>query len=204
MDNVQIPYNPSKVSTSGLFNVTGVAPGPPIFAILPVAQASSVPAIDANASVPYIYLNQERYEFEFRPPILSMDELEIQLYRPPAPTTPSLLGAYDTRVYAASLDSPPSSDLTGALVTNKAPADQRSLPYFFTATVIGVKANRLLLGSASSTSAAGDFAQFLTQEGLLPTERGLYGLGGEFVGAVSSLVGLTTQTTLNLEFECQE
>ena len=44
VDNVQVPYNPSAVTTTGSFNVTGVTPGPPIFAILPIAQATSISA----------------------------------------------------------------------------------------------------------------------------------------------------------------
>lgn len=202
IDNVQIPYNPSSVSTSGMFNVTGIVPQPPLFGILPVAQATSVAAIDANANVPYVYLNQERYEFTFQPPINNMDELEIQLYRPPSATSPSVLAPYDTQVFVASLDTALDSSLVGSIITNKASTDQRNLDYFFNGTVLGTKGSQLLLGSVSSTSAASSFATFLQQTGLLAAERALYLPNGTTLATVATLVSLTTQTTLNLEFDC--
>lgn len=202
VDNVQLPYNPSQVSTSGLFNVTGLTPGPPLFAVLPTAQASSVAAIEAGADVPYVYINQERYEFEFHPAINTLDELEIQLYRPPNPATPNVLAPYDTVVYLATLDAPPSVDLKDSLLSNKGLTDQSASSRFFTARVIATNAATLLLGSVSSTSAASVYTQYLTQAGLLAVERSIYTIEGTLVGTVQSLKMSTTQTTLNLEFEC--
>lgn len=203
IDNVQIPYSPDAVTTSGFFNVTGLNPGPALFAILPTAQANSVAAIEAGADVPYIYINQERYEFTFQPPINSMDELEIQLYRPPAPTSPSTLSPYDTRVFNLTLSTAPNQDYTGSVVGNKNATDQRSLPYFFTATVIAVKGVKLLLGSVSSTAAAAAYISYLATPGLLSGERTLYeSTSGATIGTVAFLEASTTQTTLNLEFDC--
>ena len=202
VDNVQVPYDPSAVTTSGLFSVTGVSPGPPIFAILPIAQATSTNAFDYAASVPYVYLNQERYEFEFKPPINSMDDLEIQLYRPPLPSAPSTFPPYDTQVYVVTLATAPIGDYAGALVTDKALTDQRSLPYFFTATVVTVSGFKLLLGSASSATALAAYSTFLAQPGLLDAERTLYTSTGVEIGTVDDVRPSTTQTTLNLEFDC--
>ncbi|KAK9816163.1 hypothetical protein WJX74_010228 [Apatococcus lobatus] len=202
IDNVQVPYDPNAVTTSGLFNVTSVSPGPPIFAVLPIAQVTSTNAIDYAASVPYVYLNQERYDFEFKPPINSMDDLEIQLYRPPLPSAPSTFAPYDTRVYVVTLDVAPTGDYAGVLVTNKALSDQRSLPYFFTATVVTVSGFRLLLGAASSSAALAAYSSFLGQAGLLPEERTLYTSTGNAIGTATGVTPTTTQATLNLEFDC--
>lgn len=203
IDNVQIPYSPNAVTTSGLFNVTGLSPGPALFAILPTAQAASVASIEAGADVPYIYINQERYEFTFQPPINSMDEIELQLYRPPSPSTPSTLSPYDTRVFNLSLTSAPSSDLTGSIIGNKNPTDQRNLPYFFTATVVATKGAQLLLGSVSSTSAASSYIDYLKTPGLLAGEKSFYESStGTAIGTAGQLSASTTQTTLNLEFDC--
>lgn len=203
IDNVQIPYSPSAVTTTGLFNVTGLSPGPALFAVLPTAQASSVASIEAGADVPYVYINQERYEFTFQPPINSMDELELQLYRPPSPATPAVLSPYDTRVYTLALQTAPAEDLQGSIVGNKNPTDQRNLPYFFTATVVATKGLQLLLGSVSSTSAASAYVTYLQTPGLLPAEKSLYdSRSGSTIGTVTALAASTTQTTLNLEFEC--
>ncbi len=202
IDNVQVPYDPSAVTTSGLFDVTGVVPGPPIFAILPIAQVTSVSTLDYAASVPYVYLNQERYEFEFKPPLNTMADLEIQLYRPPTAAAPSTFAPYDTRVYVVTLDAPPTDDYAGVLVTNKAPTDQRTLPYFFTATVVTVSGSRLLLGEASSATALSAYTAFLLQPGLLPAERTLVTSSGTAVGTAVAVRPSTTQATLNLEFDC--
>lgn len=202
VDNVQVPYNPSAVTTSGLFNVTGVLPGPPIFAILPIAQATSINALDYSAGVPYVYLNQERYEYEFRPPINTMEEIEILLYQPPDPANPAVFQPYDTRAYVMTLDQAPTSDFTGVIVTNKALADQRNLPYFFVATVVGANGNKLLLGSVSSAAAVTAYTLFLGQDGLLDEEKTMFTTGGASLSTVSSLKPLHTQATLNLEFDC--
>lgn len=205
IDNVQIPYSPTAVTTSGSFNVTGVAPGPPLFAILPIAQASSISSLDYAAGVPYVYLNQERYEFEFKPPLNSMDELEIQLYRPPSPSAPSVFPGYDTTAFLVTLAGQATISI-GATVTNKPLATLATLPYFFTAEVIaatvGATEIRLLLGSASSAAAVSAFALFLGQAGLLDQERMLFSIDGKPLAPVASIQPLAPQTTLNLEFEC--
>ncbi|KAK9827001.1 hypothetical protein WJX74_003224 [Apatococcus lobatus] len=202
IDNVQVPYSPTAVTTSGSFSLTGVAPGPPLFAILPIAQASSISSLDYAAGVPYVYLNQERYEFEFKPPLNSMDELEIQLYRPPAPSQPSTFPNYDTTAYLFTLARQTSPVPDGAVVTNKALNALGSLPYYFTAVVIATTGSKLLLGSASSTSAISAFVVFLEQAGLLDQERMLYSVDGTPLAPVSAIQPLAPQTTLNLEFDC--
>ncbi len=205
IDNVQVPYNPSAVTTTGLFSVTGVSPGPPIFAILPIAQAASVNVVDYAAGIPYVYLNQERYEFEFKPPINSMDDIEIQLYRPPSPAAPSVFLPYDTTVFLITLDTtqaPSLPALVGETATNKSASDLRSFAYTFNALIIGTTGSKLLVGSVSSATAVTAFTTYLGQDGLLAQERMLYATSGAPIGTVSGVQQVTTQTTLNLEFDC--
>ena len=204
IDNGQVPYNPSAVTTTGSFSMTGISPGPPIFAILPVAQASSIDTLSFSASVPYVYLNQERYDFEFRPPIQFLEDIEVYLYRPPDPNTPSLFLPYDTRAYILTLSAAAPTDLIGARVTNKAIADQRQQPYWFTATVVatGSDHSKLLLASVSSAAAMSAWGFYLQQPGLLDAERAVYRTSGEQVSTAAELAPLVTQVTLNLEFDC--
>lgn len=217
-DNLQIPHDPTLVTVQNAQGRTGLSQHPPLFAAIPIAQAGTVASLVVDSvTVPYAYVNQERFSATFRPPVQALDTIEMQLYRPPSAGDPATLVPYDIRAYKAMVDVPQGGKLpaAGDQVTNIQASDQNAAAYSFTANVVAVSpstqtdatgatiGNVLLLGSFSSYPAAEAYRSFLGTPGILNEEREIYQPDtGKVVGSVSSVSPVSTQTVLSLELEC--
>lgn len=212
-DNLRIPHDPTQVAVQNSQFQTGLSQHPPCFAAVPIAQASTIASLSADAiAVPYAYVNQERFSAVFQPPISALNAIELQLYRPPSAATPAVLTPYDIRAYKVSMELPASGKLpvAGDEVTNIAVSNSNATTYAFTASVLTVAAAAsgatsctFLLGGFSSYNAADAYGAFLGAAGTLPEQRQLFATGGTTViGSVDSFAPIVTQTVLSLEFEC--
>ena len=210
-DNLVIPHDPTLVSVQNSSFLTGLSQHPPVFAAVPIAQASTIASLSADSlTVPYAYVNQERFSVNFQPPVIALDTIEMQLYRPPQASDPATLKPYDIRAYKVTLTTSGSFPAAGDEVTNIAASSYNASAYSFTATVIAAPAaaqvslgtGDLLLGSFSSYTAADAYIAFLESEDILPEQRLLYTTSGGLAGTVTSVAPITTQTVLSLELEC--
>lgn len=212
-DNLRIPHDPSRVAVQNSQFLTGLTEHPPCFAALPIAQANTIASLSADSlTVPYAYVNQERFSMNFQPSVQALSSIELQLYRPPSPSDPATLLPYDIRAYKIVVSLPPSRKLpvAGAQVTNIVASDLASPAPTFTATVLTAASAgqtdptyTFLLGAFSSYAVATAYIAWLSSAGVLEEQKRLYSTAdGSLVGTVQSATPITTQTILSLEFEC--
>ena len=212
-DNLRIPHDPTQVAVQNSQFQTGLSQHPPCFAAIPIAQASTIASLSADAiTVPYAYVNQERFSAVFQPPITALTTIELQLYQPPSPGDPATLTPYDIRAYKVQMTLPAAGKLpvVGDEVTNIAVSNSNATTYSFTATVLTVAGasstdttSTFLLGAFSSYTAADAYIAFLASPGVLPEQRQLFSTDNNAVlGTVTGIAPITTQTVLSLEFEC--
>lgn len=216
-DNLRIPHDPSQVAVQNSQFRTGLTEHPPCFAAVPIAQANTIASLSADSlTVPYAYVNQERFSMYFRPSVPALNTIELQLYRPPSPSDPATLLPYDIRAYKIVMSLPQYGKLpeAGGQVTNIVASDLATSAPTFTATVLTAAAVStvqasttctFLLGAFSSYAVATAYIAFLSSAGTLEEQKRLYSTAdGSLLGSVQSAAPITTQTVLSLEFECAE
>ena len=211
-DNLRIPHDPSQVAVQNSQFRTGLTEHPPCFAALPIAQANTIASLSADSlTVPYAYVNQERFSMYFQPSLPALSTIELQLYRPPSPSDPATLLPYDIRAYKVVMSLPASGKLpvAGDQVTNIVASDLATPAPTFTASVLTAASTgqagscSFLLGAFSSYAVATAYIAFLSSAGLLEEQKQLYSTAdGSLLGTVQSAAPITTQTVLSLEFEC--
>ena len=195
------------------YSVTKVIPHTPVFAQLPIGDATSVAGLNASAlNVNYSFIDHrtdDMWSYDIQPPIRSLNTLTLQLYRPPDPSTTYDLPVYDISVFkitfAAAVTLEPGTD-----ITSKPTSEQIPQPEDFTATILAIDATNpavALVGSFTSLTA---FQAFLTrtgEDGVTTSEQTLFtaDASNTVVGVVSGpsqAVSLATRVLLTLELTC--
>ena len=195
------------------YSITKVIPHLPIFAQLPVGDATSTTSLDASAlNLKYAAINHrndDMWSYDIQPPVRSLNTLKLQLYRPPEPTSTWDLPVYDISVFKITLSAPVTVP-PGTDITSKPASEQITQPQDFTATILALDpANPAdaLVGSFSSLTAFQAFIARTGEDGVTKSEQTLFtaDAAGTPVGVVSSpaqATSLATRVLLTLELTC--
>ena len=195
------------------YSVTKLTPHLPVFAQLPIGDATSVTSLNASAlNVSYSFIDHrmdDMWSYTIQPPVRSLSTLKLQLYRPPDPSSTYDLPVYDISVYklsfAAPVTFPPGTD-----ITSKPTAEQIPQPQDFTATVIAIDptdAASVLVGSFSSLTAFQAFVNRTGEDGVTKSEQTLFtadtaNLPVGVISGPSQVTSLATRVLITLELTC--
>ncbi len=195
------------------YSITKLTPHLPIFAQLPVGDATSVSSLNASAlNVAYAFIDHRQddmWSYAIQPPVRSLNTLKLQLYRPPDPSSTWDLPIYDISVYKITFAAPLTVS-AGTDITSKPASEQIPQPQDFTATILALDPTdtaTALVGSFSSLTA---FQAFLTrtgEDGVTRSEQSVFtaDAANTTVGVVtapSQVTSLATRVLVTLELTC--
>ncbi len=197
---------------SNAYSVVKVTPHAPIFAQIGLAQAESTASLqlsDSKTDIKYSYITEVKYNHDFKPPVRTVETMEITLYKPPTVDATYDLRPYDIIVYQVTLDRDISS-LTlqsGQSVTTQTSADLVTSDHDFTATILQASASTLLLSNFSTPTTFQNFVARSGIEGVLNNEKSIYlaDSNSTLLGVVNDpeqVKAITTRSVINFEVEC--
>lgn len=218
-DKVQIGQSPSAASVQSTLNssrnaysIVKVTPHAPVFAQIGLAQADSTASLQLSQTgtdIKYSYITEVKYSHDFRPPVRTVETMEVVLYKPPTADATYDLQPYDILVYKVTLDRDVAAlNLqSGQTITTRTSANLETSDHDFTAIVLQAAASSLLLSSFGSLATFTNFVARTGIEGVLDSEKTLYlaDTNSTVLGIVSSptqVTELTTRSVINFEIEC--
>lgn len=217
-DKVQIGQSPSAAqaqstlaASRNAYSIVKVTPHAPVFAQIGLAQADSTASLQLSTGqdIKYSYITEVKYSHDFKPPVRTVETMEVVLYKPPSAVATYDLQPYDILVYTVTLD----RDVTslnlqsGQSVTTRTSNNLETTDHDFTANILQATASSLLLSSFGSLATFNNFVDRTGVEGVLDSEKSLYlaDSSSTLLGVVNSpaqVVELTTRSIINFEVEC--
>ena len=218
-DKIQIGQSPSRAQPqsavlrgSNAYSMVKVTPHAPIFAQIGLAQAESTASLqlsDSKTDIKYSYITEVKYTHDFKPPVRTVETMEITLYKPPTVDATYDLQSYDIIVHQITLDKDISSLglQPGQSVTTQTGADLVTSDHDFTATILQTSASTLLLSNFSTPATFQSFVARSGIEGVLDNEKSIYlaDSSSALLGVVTDpekVRAITTRSVINFEVEC--
>lgn len=218
-DKIQIGQSPSQAQAqstvsrgSNAYSMVKVTPHAPIFAQIGLAQAESTASLqlsDSKADIKYSYITEVKYTHDFKPPVRTVETMEITLYKPPTVDATYDLQPYDIIVYQVTLDRDLSSLSLqpGQSITTQTGGNLVTTNHDFTAIILQVSTSTLLLSSFSTPATFKNFVARSGIEGVLDNEKSIYlaDSSSTLLGVVdnpSKVQAITTRSVINFEVEC--
>ena len=218
-DKIQIGQSPSVAQAqssvsrnSNAYSVVKVTPHAPVFAQIGLAQAESTASLalsDSTTDIKYSYITEVKYTHDFKPPVRTVETMEVVLYKPPSVSATSDLQPYDIIVYQVTLDRDISAlNLQpGQSITTQTAGDLVTSDHDFTATILQAAASTLLLSNFSTPATFQNFVTRSGIEGVLAVEKSIYLADASstllgVVNAPANVKAVNTRSVINFEVEC--